>query len=67
MKRPFKVTIDVVAYSQEDAQAKVDLLLQLGAFIKDFNINHLAGSIVKSFVISKVEELSLETDYFNRK
>ena len=58
MKRPFKVTIDVVAYSQEDAQAKVDLLLQLGAFIKDFNINNLAGSIVKSFVISKVEEFT---------
>jgi len=58
MKRPFKVTIDVVAYSQEDAQAKVDLLLQLGAFIKDFNINNLAGSILKSFVISKVEELT---------
>ena len=57
MKRPFKVTIDVMAYSQEDAQAKVELLLQMGAFCKDFNVNNLAGSIIKSFLISKCEEI----------
>jgi hypothetical protein len=58
MKKPFKVTINVLAYSQDDAQAKVDLLLQMGAFIKDFNVTDLASSIIKSFVISKVGELT---------
>lgn len=57
MKRPFKVTIDVMAYSQEDAQAKVELLLQMGAFCKDFNVNNLAGSFIKSILISKFEEI----------
>ena len=57
MKRPFKVTIDVMAYSQEDAQAKVELLLQMGAFCKDFNVNNLAGSVIKSFLISKCGEI----------
>ena len=59
MKKSFKVTIDVMAYTKEDAQAKVDLLLQMGAFIKDFNVSNLAGSIIKSFIISKVGELTL--------
>jgi hypothetical protein len=58
MKKPFKVTINVLAYSQDDAQAKVDLLLQMGAFIKDFNVTDLASSMIKSFVISKVGELT---------
>lgn len=57
MKRPFKVTIDVIAYSQEDAQAKVELLLQMGAFCKDFNVNNLVGSFIKSILISKFEEI----------
>lgn len=58
MKRPFHVTIDVMAYSEEDAQAKVELLLQMGAFCKDFNINNLAGSFIKSFIVSKFGELA---------
>ena len=32
--------------SLEDAQAKVELLLQMGAFCKDFNVNNLAGSFI---------------------
>ena len=57
MKKPFTVTLNVMAYSQQDAQSKVDLLVQMGAFIKDFNLNNLAGSIIKSFIVSKVGEL----------
>ena len=37
-------------------QAKVDILIQMGAFCKDFDINNLADSFIKSMLISKVSE-----------
>jgi len=58
MKKQFTVPVTVDAYSQADAQAKVDLLLGLGAFMKDFNVNHLAGSFLNHFIISKVAEIT---------
>lgn len=58
MKKQFTVPVTVDAYSQEDAQAKVDLLLGLGAFMKDFNVNNLAGSFLNHFIISKVAEIT---------
>lgn len=58
MKKQFTVPVSVEAYSQADAQAKMDLLLQFGAFIKDFNLNSLAGTFVSSFLTSKVAELT---------
>ncbi len=71
MKKQFTVPVTVTAYSQEDAEAKVELLLQLGAFLKDFNVNNLLGSIIQSFVISKVAELTeknkLKEEKENRK
>jgi uncharacterized membrane-anchored protein YitT (DUF2179 family) len=58
MKKQFIVPVTVDAYSQEDAQAKVDLLLGLGAFMKDFNVKNLAGSFLNHFIISKVAEIT---------
>lgn len=58
MKKPFTVSVKVEAYSQAEAQAKVDLLLQMGAFLKDFNLNKLVGSIANHFLISKVTEIA---------
>lgn len=58
MKKQFTVPVTVDAYSQADAQAKVDLLLGLGAFMKDFNVNNLAGSFLNHFIISKVAEIT---------
>jgi hypothetical protein len=58
MKKPFTITLNVMAYSQQDAEAKVDLLVQMGAFVKDLNVNNLAGSIIKSFIVSKIGELT---------
>lgn len=57
MKRPFKVTIDVMAYSQEDAQAKVELLLQMGAFCKDFNVNTLLALLLNPSSSQNAERL----------
>ncbi|WP_132051849.1 hypothetical protein [Pseudocnuella soli] len=58
MKKQFTVSVKVAAYSQADAQAKVDLLLQMGAFIKDFNVNNLAGSLLTSLLTSTVAKVS---------
>jgi hypothetical protein len=57
MKKQFKVAIDVEAYSQADAKAKVGVLMQMAAFVKEFDVNNLAGSVIKSFLISKFEEI----------
>jgi hypothetical protein len=58
MKKQFTVSVKVEAYSQADAQAKVDLLLQMGAFMKDFNVNNLAGSLLTSLLTSTVAKVS---------
>lgn len=47
-KKTYPFTFHIEAYSPEDAQAKGELLLQMGAFLKDFNVGNLAGSLLKS-------------------
>lgn len=59
-KKTYPVTLHIEAYSQADAQAKAELLLQMGAFCKSFNINHLADSFLKSVITSSVAKLSGE-------
>jgi len=59
-KKTFPVTFHIEAYSPEDAQAKGELLLQMGAFCKDFNLNQLADSFLKSVITSSVAKLSDE-------
>lgn len=57
MKKQFTIPVNVMAYTKEEAQANVDLLLQMGAFLKDFNLNNLAGSFITRFVVAKISEM----------
>lgn len=56
MKRDFTIPITVKAYSQQEAEAKINLLLQGSAFVKDFNVPNLAGAIINHFVWAKLGE-----------
>lgn len=56
MKQDFTVPITVKAYSQQEAEAKINLLLQGSAFVKDFNIPNIAGAIISHFVWAKLGE-----------
>lgn len=57
MKKEFIIPVTVTAYTKEEAQANVDLLLQMGAFLKDFNLNNLAGSFITRLVVAKISEM----------
>lgn len=61
MKKQFIIPVNVMAYTKEEAQANVDLLLQKGAFLKDFNLNNLAGSFLTRFVVAKISEMTHAT------
>lgn len=54
MKRQFTIPVTVTAYTKEEAQAQLDLLLQMGAFLKDFNVQNLAGSFISHFMLAKL-------------
>lgn len=54
MKREFTIPVTVTAYTKEEAQAQLDLLLQMGAFLKDFNVQNLAGSFLSHFLLAKL-------------
>lgn len=56
MKREFTIPVTVTAYTKEEAQAQLDLLLQMGAFLKDFNVQNLAGSFISHFMLSKLSQ-----------
>lgn len=61
MKREFTVPITVFAYTKEEAQARVNVLLQTGAFFNDFNVRNLADSFVEHFLISKLSQFTKGT------
>ena len=56
MKQDFTVPITVKAYSRQEAEAKVNLLLQGSAFVKDFNVSNLAGAIIGHFLWANLGE-----------
>lgn len=56
MKREFTIPVTVTAYTKEEAQAQLDLLLQMGAFLKDFNVQNLAGSFISHFMLAKLSQ-----------
>lgn len=58
MKREFIIPIATTAYTYEEAQAQVNLLLQMGAFLKDFNVKNLAGSFAEHFLLTKLSQLT---------
>ena len=56
MKQDFTIPITVKAYSRREAEAKINLLLQGSAFVKDFDVPNLAGAIISHFVWAKLGE-----------
>ena len=56
MKREFTIPVTVTAHTKEEAQAQLDLLLQMGAFLKDFNVQNLAGSFISHFMLAKLSQ-----------
>ena len=58
MKKEFIIPITVSAYTKEEAQSQVNLLLQMGAFFKDFNVQNLAGSFAEHFLLSKFSQFT---------
>ena len=61
MKKEFIIPVTVSAYTKEEAQSQVNLLLQIGAFLKDFNVQNLAGSLAEHFLLSKVSQFTQGT------
>ena len=58
MKREFIIPVTVSAYTKEEAESQVNLLLQMGAFLKDFNVQNLAGSFAEHFLLSKFSQFA---------
>lgn len=52
----YRFILEIPAYSQAEAKAKMDLLLQWAAFPKDLDVTSLAGSLVQYFVLNRVEK-----------
>lgn len=58
MKKEFTIPVTTSAYTYEEAHSQVHLLLQIGAFLKDFNASKLAGSFLSHFLLAKVSQLT---------
>lgn len=58
MKREFTIPVTVTAYTKEEAESQINVLLQMGAFLKDFNVKSLAGSFAEHFVLSKLSQFT---------
>ena len=61
MKREFTIQVTVTAYTKEEAQSQINVLLQMGAFLKDFNVKSLAGSFTEHFLLSKLSQYTRGT------
>ncbi|RYZ27116.1 MAG: hypothetical protein EOO10_13685 [Chitinophagaceae bacterium] len=58
MKKAFTIPVTTTAYTYEEAQSQINLLLQMGAFLKDFNMQNLAGSFAQHFLLAKLSEFT---------
>jgi hypothetical protein len=45
--KTYRFVLEIPAHSEQEARAKMDLLLQWAAFPKDLNIESLAGSLLQ--------------------
>ncbi len=61
MKREFTIPVTVTAYTKEEAESQINVLLQMGAFLKDFNVKSLAGSFAEHFLLSKLSQYTRGT------
>jgi hypothetical protein len=54
----YRFTIEVSANTEAEAQIKINLLLELGAFLKDFNTNRLTSSFFSYLLLYLAEKYS---------
>lgn len=54
----YRFTIEVSANSETEAQVKLNLLLELGAFFKDFNANRLTSSLFNYLLLYLADKCS---------
>lgn len=50
----YRFILEIPANSEQEAKAKLDLMLQLATFCKDFNTADLAGSFLNYFVWNRL-------------
>jgi len=61
LKREFTIPVTVTAHTKEEAESRINVLLQMGAFLKDFNVKSLTGSLAEHFVLSKLSQYTRGT------
>ena len=56
MKRKFVIPVEVAAFTQAEAQAKIDVLMQIGSYFKSFTTKDLLYSVAGHFMVQKLGE-----------
>ena len=63
----FRFTIEISANSEAEAQAKLNLLLELGAFFKEFDARKLTGSFIIYLLLHLAGKSSSQLNNSNNK
>jgi len=58
----YRFILEIPANSEQEAKAKLDLMLQLATFCKDFNTADLAGSFLNYFVWNRLGQFLATPD-----
>lgn len=56
----YPLLVNVTARTEAEAKAKLELILQIGAFLSDFDINELGASIIKYSIASILSKKYVE-------
>ena len=51
-------TVTIQAYNRAEAESKLELLMQMGAFLSDFNVADLAGTFLKYQLLHYAAQLA---------
>jgi hypothetical protein len=54
--KTYRFVLEIPAHSEQEAKAKMDLLLQWAAFPKDLDVESLAGSLLKYCILNCLEK-----------
>jgi hypothetical protein len=54
----YRFTIEIPAKSQLEAEVKLNLLLEMGAFFKDFNASRLTSSFLNYYLLYLADKCS---------
>lgn len=63
----YQFTIEVQAPSELEAKAKLNLLLQIGAFLKDFDAGKLTGAFLLYWILHEGGKLRAADNPFRTK